>query len=510
MQTVRVLAVLAAVAASPAAFAGTINVPGDYPTIQQGIDAAVNGDLVIVAKGTFTENIDLKGKAIVLQGAGRVGGTGPRTTLVNGSLGGPCITVATGEGPTTIITGFDLRFGTGKLVGTKRLGGGMFISAASSPTINDMGIGFNSADLGAGVYIDKGCNPAFTDSLIANNVTSNKGTGGGVYSLGNPTFDNCRIAENTATNGTGGGVYLEKATSATVIQNSQIDKNHAFYGGGVHVNGGTPVIVNNLFEQNEVIQAPINGEGGGLGVVGKGVPLVSLNEFRLNEAHTGAGIYTYDASPDIIRNQIHDNTASQTLSGFGYGGGIAMGRSAGIVQLNEIFNNSGMFGGGTAFRARSTTAVVGNLIDHNTSSPLAGGLGGGTYSKDSSPYILANTYGENEASNGGGIFVTTGSLAPTIDNTIIWGNKAGSNVSYFDGSAGGMIITFSDIEAQVVGGTNFSIDPLLVDPANRDYRLQVGSPMVDAGNFIFIGPPNDVYGNTRPNNGRVDVGASEQ
>lgn len=510
MQTVRVLAVLAAVAASPAAFAGTINVPADYPTIQQGIDAAVNGDLVLVDKGTFVENIDLKGKAITLQGAGRVGGTGPRTTLVNGSNGGPCVTIAMGEGSGTLVTGFDLRFGTGKLVGTKRHGGGLYISAASSPSINDCGIGFNSADLGAGVYIDKNCNPAFTDSLIANNVTANKGVGGGVYSLGNPTFDNCRIAENTATNGTGGGVYLEKATSSTVIQNSQIDKNHAFYGGGVHVNGGNPVIVNNLFEQNEVIQAPINGEGGGLGVVGKGTPIVSNNEFRLNEAHTGAGIYTYDASPDIITNLIHDNVASQTSSGFGYGGGIAMGKSGGSVQLNEIYFNSGMFGGGLAFRSRSTTSVVGNLIDHNSAAPTTGGVGGGTYSNNSAPYILANTYGENEASNGGGLFVTFGSLAPTIDNTIVWGNKAGSNVSYFDGSSGGMLITFSDIEAQVVGGTNFSIDPLLVDPANRDYRLQVGSPMVDAGNFIFLGPPTDVYGNTRINNGRVDVGASEQ
>src|SRR5688572_588290 len=246
MQTVRVLAVLAAVAASPAALAGTINVPGDYPTIQQGIDAAVNGDLVLVAKGTFVENLDLKGKAITLQGAGRVGGAGPRTTLVNGSLGGPCITIASGEQASTLVMGFDLRLGTGTLVNGKIRGGGMYISGASSPSIHDMGIGFNTAELGAGVYIDLNCNPAFTDTLIANNVTASKGIGGGVYSLGNPTFDNCRIAENTATNGTGGGVYLEKATSATVIQNSQIDKNHAFYGGGVHVNGGTPVIVGNL------------------------------------------------------------------------------------------------------------------------------------------------------------------------------------------------------------------------------------------------------------------------
>ena len=43
-----------------------INVPGDFPTIQAGIDAANNDDTVEVSPGTYFENIDFKGKLITV------------------------------------------------------------------------------------------------------------------------------------------------------------------------------------------------------------------------------------------------------------------------------------------------------------------------------------------------------------------------------------------------------------------------------------------------------------
>src|SRR2546428_9154943 len=59
--------------------AATINVPAGQPTIQAAINAASNGDTVLVAPGTYYENINFMGKAITVTSAG-----GPSVTTING------------------------------------------------------------------------------------------------------------------------------------------------------------------------------------------------------------------------------------------------------------------------------------------------------------------------------------------------------------------------------------------------------------------------------------------
>jgi hypothetical protein len=68
---------------SSAALSRTLNVPSTtYPTIRSAIVAAVDGDVVLVAAGTYTgpdnKNLDFLGKAITVQSE-----SGPEVTIID-------------------------------------------------------------------------------------------------------------------------------------------------------------------------------------------------------------------------------------------------------------------------------------------------------------------------------------------------------------------------------------------------------------------------------------------
>ena len=46
-------------------FSTTINIPSDYTTIQAGINASMDGDTVLVAQGTYSENLILEKEIVI-------------------------------------------------------------------------------------------------------------------------------------------------------------------------------------------------------------------------------------------------------------------------------------------------------------------------------------------------------------------------------------------------------------------------------------------------------------
>ena len=90
--------------------ADTILVPKDQPTIQAGIDAAKDGDMVDVSPGTYVENIDFKGKAILVRCLI------PTEAVIDGNDSGSVVTFKSNESEKSIISGFTLRKGKSKFI----------------------------------------------------------------------------------------------------------------------------------------------------------------------------------------------------------------------------------------------------------------------------------------------------------------------------------------------------------------------------------------------------------
>jgi len=88
-----------------------INVPADFPTIQAAIDAAANNDTVLVAPGTYPENLVLENKTVVL--TSRFLTTGDSSdielTILDGGGGESVITIDQSVGRATAVIGFTIQ-----------------------------------------------------------------------------------------------------------------------------------------------------------------------------------------------------------------------------------------------------------------------------------------------------------------------------------------------------------------------------------------------------------------
>ncbi len=267
--------------------AATIEVPTDYPTIQAAMDAATDGDTVRVLPGTYTENIDFGGKAIILESA-----SGPEVTIIDGSGADAVVTFDDSETETSVIRGFTIQNGW------HVSGGGGIRCVVASPTIEDNVIVRNRSRTGGGIY-GLVSSPTIRRNVIDSNTADGYNNGGGGIGLtqNSPALveDNV-ISNNTVTNfyAFGGGLLCKEGSNATARGNT-IRGNRVLHDGGAGIGSWNSAveIVGNFIHNNSGV-----GGGGGVSILG-GESSVRENIIVRNQARLGAGLKVTD-SPGII------------------------------------------------------------------------------------------------------------------------------------------------------------------------------------------------------------------
>tara|TARA_B100001059_G_scaffold201916_1_gene209558 strand:- start:2860 stop:4002 length:1143 start_codon:yes stop_codon:yes gene_type:complete len=225
----RTLSILATTLTSTFAAAATIDVPGDFPTIQQAIDASSDGDVVEIAAGTYHESdIVIQQKDIILRGATHADGL-PATTI--DSQGGGKYLMSLGDlQDTTAIENIVFTGANGQSWAA------VIMFHASHRMINCTFVDNHCTGLGGGVYNLNG-SPHFIDCRFMDN-TANWGGGYACWETGqpdHPSFLRCTFSGNTATLGGAIGNFR----SSPVLTECVFTDNIATERGGAFFNEGT-------------------------------------------------------------------------------------------------------------------------------------------------------------------------------------------------------------------------------------------------------------------------------
>ena len=194
-----------------------LKVPSQYSSITTAIKFALAGDTVLVADGTYTENLDID-KDIKI-----ISENGAEKTIIDG---GKIKHVIKFESSTTrdcLLEGFTVTNG-GNANGDSNEGGGGIIVEGGSPTLSNLIIKGNRRDRwsGGGILVDEG---------------------------GNPLVEGCAIQQNYASDD-GGGINAWRASIE--IRNSTIENNASTFGQAIHISTNDAVNFKPIIKINNV------------------------------------------------------------------------------------------------------------------------------------------------------------------------------------------------------------------------------------------------------------------
>jgi hypothetical protein len=291
-----------------ALFAKTILVPAEYPTIQAAVNAALEGDTVLVSPGVYLENVQLRGRNIVLTGRFALDKNAAliEQTIIDGSQPAhpdtaSCLLIWKGESAATVVEGFTFRNG----------GGTVWLDPAGAGIFRE----------GGGILTEFS-SPVIRHNIIRNNVVLPPGpgmvsNGGGGIRCGDgaPLIENNRIVHNQGA-GYGGGIVLNYCPGA-IVRNNVIAFNYGgkdFSGGGFWSTGKdqntTVTLQNNVIAYNQTPAGTKQFSGKAGGVWTFSIKLLLFNNIIWgNTQALGKQLEQAGAAVDARYNCVQDGLA---------------------------------------------------------------------------------------------------------------------------------------------------------------------------------------------------------
>ncbi|MCK5052201.1 MAG: right-handed parallel beta-helix repeat-containing protein [Candidatus Cloacimonetes bacterium] len=504
-----------------------INIPADQPTIQAGINIAVEADTVLVQSGTYVENIDFNGKLITV---GSLFLTTQDTTfisstIIDGNQDDFVVKFHNGEDSSAVLYGFTIINGNSGIY-----------CLNSNPSLENLIISGNSTNYyGGGIHCAENSNPIIKMVTISGN---NAYRGGGISCrLGSaPSLENVTILNNNATKG--GGIYCEDESNMSLEFVTITGNSASHLGGGIYCDSSSPFLQNVSISDND---------GGGVFLFYCTNPNFENVTISANTASAGGGIYSYESNPNLLNVTILNN-----MGGYN-GGGICCTNESNLNLKNVTMTNNSAQEGGGIFSSETNLSLENVVISENTAlGDFGGGIycyasnsnltnvlisnntvvnkgGGLCYSHESISNLKNVTITNNNAQNGGGIYCFDNSSLNLV-NCIMWNDTPEEIYFSSQWEPNTITISYSDIEggeAGIVTNNNGSIywqegnieeDPLFIGTGEHPYSFLEDSPCIDVGIPDTTGlnlPPWDIIGNHRiwdgDENGSaiIDMGAYE-
>ena len=301
-----------------------LRVPQDHNSIQQAIDSAADFDTVLVDSGVYYENINIKGKKILLTSNYLLDQDEKHilNTVIDGSNpnfadSASCIRIISKEDSNTVIQGFTLTNGTGTVWpdvyygGTLyREGGGFFIDS-SSPVIRYNLIVNNPVTNTAGVHSAGGgairaadSDPTITGNVIMNNQ-AHYGAGVALYHSSGKIYNNLVYNNSGGSYYHGAGVWVLGSSSDTVeiFNNTVVDNFSLQRGGGLFLGNSVVWVKNNILWDNY-------GLNGGHQIYQSG-GWVEVTYCDVQDGYTGTG--NIDSDPLFTDYNFHLDSASPCI-----------------------------------------------------------------------------------------------------------------------------------------------------------------------------------------------------